>query len=251
MQFQEAFFPIFVAHLIGDFIFQTEQMALKKANNLRWLVLHATELGVITWVCCWTWAAWPVVAVVFLTHIVFDWTKPRMPGSPLRWYIVDQTLHLVVLIFCARWMTSNLGTFEMPLTAHVSVPCQAIIAAYIMVARPLTVTLGLFLKPWQTELLKDNGNGSATDPVTGLTRSGEWVGNWERFIILTCILAGQYGLIGALLVMKGIMRFGDIARPEQRKKADYILIGTLASFGLALVVGLLTLMVDGTDALLR
>jgi len=251
MQLTDAFFPLFVAHLIGDFILQTEQMALKKGSHWRWLVRHATELGVITLICCWTLKVWPVAIVVFLTHVIFDWIKPRLPGSPLRWYLADQAAHVVILLFCARWIRDESGMLQMPLAPYVPLPVQAIIAAYIVVARPLTVTIGLFLKPWRDEVLKVNGNGPANDSITGLTRSGEWVGNFERFLVLTCVLVGQYSLIGAILVTKAIMRFGDISRSQQRRRADYAIIGTLASVGLAVAVGLLTLQVNGTASLLR
>ena len=51
--------------------------------------------------------------------------------------------------------------------------------------------IGLFLKPWMEEVMKANGNASNGSPATGLTRSGEWIGNLERGVTLSCMLAVQ------------------------------------------------------------
>jgi len=38
--------------------------------------------------------------------------------------------------------------------------------------------------------------------------------------------------------LKSLFRFGEIKDPANRKEAEYILIGTLLSFGFALAVGM-------------
>ncbi len=246
----EPFLVIFIAHLIGDFVLQTEQMALKKPHVFGWLLWHSFQLGAITWLCCWTSSS-PVIGVVlivFFTHLVFDWVKPRLPGSPLGWYIMDQLAHTIVLWVCAAWMAEKMAMSSMPLTNLLGLnqghsfglKAQIIISAYLLVGRPLTVGLGLFLKPWQDELLKTKTDNSGADcATTGLTRSGEWIGNIERFFVLTCVLVGQYMLVGALLIAKAIMRYGEVSQVGQRKRGDYVIIGTLGSFALAIIVGLL------------
>ncbi len=235
----EPFLILFLAHLIGDFVLQTEQMAIKKGFQLPWLACHAIQVGLITLLLCWSRKALPVVAVVFLTHLVFDAIKPHLPGSPLKWYIWDQIGHIVTLLFCAHWMAAYFGMRSMPLTAYIPLDMQVIIAAYIFVARPLTVSVRLFLRPWQEEVLKVNGDDSNASELTGLSKSGEWIGNLERFFVLTCVLAEQYMPIAGLLIAKAVMGFGEISQPKQRKKSDYVILGTFASVGLATAVGLI------------
>ncbi len=237
----EPFVVLLAAHLIGDFVLQTEQMALKKARVLSWLMLHATELGAITWVLCWTRAAWPVVVIVFLTHVVFDWVKPRMPGSVLLWYIVDQAAHVLVLWLSAVWLTKNMDVYmtNMPLTQWVPYNFQVLFVAFLAVSRPVTIGMGLFLKPWHQEILQLKDVDPEHAPVTGLTRSGAWIGNLERFFVVTCVLVGQPILVGFLLVAKGVMRFGETSHLEHRKRGDYAIIGTVGSVWLAIAVGYL------------
>lgn len=239
--FIEVFLPLFIAHLIGDFLLQTERMSYQKAHRLGWLALHATIVAAITWILCWKGTAvLPVVIVVFLTHLVFDATKFRMPGSPLRWYLYDQIGHVVVLIFCTYWLVKYFRISSMPLAEYIPLNFQAGIAAYMLVFRPVTFGIGLFLKPWMEEVMKINGNAANGSPTTGLSRSGEWIGNLERGIALSCVLAEQYTLVCALIIGKAILRMGDTSKPENRKRADYFIIGTLASIGAAVLIGLFT-----------
>lgn len=234
----EPFIVLFAAHLIGDFVLQTEQMALKKAHVLGWLMLHAAELGAITWLLCWSVTAWPVVLAVFISHVLFDWVKPRLPGSQLLWYIVDQAGHILVIwVGCVMWMVPHMDF--MRIYDFVPYRVLVIFAAFLLVGRPITIGLGLFLRPWHQEILQSKDVDPEHTPITGLTRAGAWIGNLERFLVLACVLGGQPMLVGFLLVAKAVMRFGETSHLDERKRGDYAIIGTLGSFLLALLVGLL------------
>jgi hypothetical protein len=50
---------------------------------------------------------------------------------------------------------------------------------------------------------------------------------------------GYFDAIGFLLAAKSIFRFGDLKEAKDRKLTEYVLIGTLLSFGIALLIGLL------------
>ncbi|MCC7518092.1 MAG: DUF3307 domain-containing protein [Verrucomicrobiae bacterium] len=241
MQLIEPFLALFIAHLIGDFVLQTESMALKKGHVFGWLVLHALELGLITWLLCWRFEVWPVVVVVFLTHLIFDWIKPRLKGHPLQWYVVDQLAHVFTLFLCAIWMMNKLPLTSMPLSSVISPAVQVLLAAYLMILRPLTIGMGLFLKPWQDELQHANGNANSgpEGPITGLTRSSEWIGNLERFFVLTAVLVQQEWLVVGVLIAKAILRAPELFKTDQRRRADYIILGTFGSVGLAFAVGML------------
>lgn len=89
---------------------------------------------------------------------------------------------------------------------------------------------------WRTELARGNNE------IAGLTDAGTWIGYIERIIILTFILIGEYSAIGFLIAAKSIFRFsGGVKDQKERKHAEYILIGTLISFSLAILLGIVTL----------
>jgi hypothetical protein len=57
--------------------------------------------------------------------------------------------------------------------------------------------------------------------------------------VFTFIITGHFEAIGFLLAAKSIFRFGDLKEAKDRRLTEYVLIGTLLSFGIALGTGLL------------
>jgi len=85
-------------------------------------------------------------------------------------------------------------------------------------------------------------------PEQGLPAAGTWIGRLERFLIVTCLLAGQPAGIAILVTAKGALRFGEIRQDadpgNQRKLVEYILIGSMLSYSFALPIGwLMTMMI--------
>ena len=66
------------------------------------------------------------------------------------------------------------------------------------------------------------------------------IGQWERALIFLFVCSGQFGSIGFLVAAKSIFRFGELKDRDNRMEAEYITIGTLMSFGWALVSAYLT-----------
>jgi hypothetical protein len=63
---------------------------------------------------------------------------------------------------------------------------------------------------------------------------GRIIGLLERVLIYAFVLTGQYGAIGFTLAAKGFTRFKEL---ENRGFAEYVLIGTLLSSGIAMAIG--------------
>ena len=87
------------------------------------------------------------------------------------------------------------------------------------------------------DLLKNLG-GQFQDGMPG---GGKMIGLLERGLIYILVLAGLPIGIGFLVAAKSVLRFetakeGDLA--ENRKRSEYVIIGTLASFGWAILVSL-------------
>jgi len=71
-----------------------------------------------------------------------------------------------------------------------------------------------------------------------LKNAGQFIGILERLFVFAFILLNQWSAIGLLIAAKSVFRFGDLSRAKDRKLTEYILIGTLLSFGLAIATGL-------------
>ena len=72
----------------------------------------------------------------------------------------------------------------------------------------------------------------------GLPQGGLTIGWLERGLIFILLLAGEPGAIGFLIAAKSVLRFGTVA--EDRAASEYVIIGTLASVGWALLVAYAT-----------
>jgi hypothetical protein len=92
----------------------------------------------------------------------------------------------------------------------------------------------MLLSPYITELAKDEGQGEGTS----LKNAGRYIGILERVFAFAFILMGQWSAIGLLIAAKSVFRFGDLNKGKNRKLTEYVLIGTLLSFGLAILGGL-------------
>ena len=76
--------------------------------------------------------------------------------------------------------------------------------------------------------------------IKGLEKGGLYIGWLERSLVMLLLLINQSAGIGFLLAAKSILRFGEIKNTQQRKVAEYIIIGTFLSFGWALLISVLT-----------
>ena len=63
------------------------------------------------------------------------------------------------------------------------------------------------------------------------------MGYFERCLIISFILIGQFAGVGFLLAVKTIFRFGDLTKEHDMKLTEYMMLGTLLSFSSALLLG--------------
>ena len=88
--------------------------------------------------------------------------------------------------------------------------------------------IGQFMAPWAAVITLD-----------GLPNGGRAIGQLERGLIFLMILGGLPEGIGFLIAAKSVLRFGTVR--EEARLSEYVIIGTLASFGWALVSAWATL----------
>ncbi len=73
----------------------------------------------------------------------------------------------------------------------------------------------------------------------GLQDAGKYIGWLERLLILTFVV-GDYGeAVGFLLAVKALVRYPEISEDKKGLFAEYVLIGTLTSVGIALLGGVI------------
>ncbi|MBW7891374.1 MAG: DUF3307 domain-containing protein [Chitinophagaceae bacterium] len=230
------FIRLLLAHLLGDFVFQPDswvsEKEQKKYRSIK-LYLHGLIHLLLIVVLTWQYDIIPMALLIAGSHIVIDAVKLQRQNERTKrvWFFIDQSLHLVVLIV-AVWFI-----FPPDMVWQEAVEQLLIIATGVLfLLMPSSLIIKMILSKWApaTEFKTDKIE------TPSLLHAGMMIGYLERILIFIFILNGQWAAVGFLVTAKSVFRFSDLKLGQDRKLTEYILIGTLLSFGIAIVIGLLT-----------
>ena len=224
------FVKLLLAHLLGDFILQPTSWVLDKESKKQksiYLYIHTFIHGVLAALFIseiqFIWFA----VLLALSHGFIDFLKLyyQKKKTKRNWFLFDQLLHLVVIIGITFYYTNTkieLSLFDTNF--------WIVLTGIILLTKPTSIILKNIISIWTPEnKTKDES----------LQNAGNYIGILERLFIFCFILTGHFEAIGFLLAAKSIFRFGDLKEAKDRKLTEYVLIGTLLSFGIALLIGLL------------
>lgn len=221
------------AHLFSDFIFQTDGINNGKRNQgakgLCFQLLHSGIHAAVAYLLVADWSCWIIPLVIFASHFAIDLLKCRISKDTLRSFIIDQICHIAVIVIL--WYVLFRKDIELPCIESIcTIKLWGIILSYILMLKPSSVLLSLFLNKWTP----------ASQNTQSLPNAGKWIGYIERVLILTFVLIGNIESVGFLLAAKSVFRFGELNKAKEIRTTEYVLIGTLASFTIAILTGLVT-----------
>mgnify|MGYP003639441375 FL=1 len=227
------FTKLLLAHLLGDFLFQPNKWVVhKEANKIasKYLYLHILVHVVIAMLLVWDLKMWGWVLVIVLSHYFIDLLKiyanPYFENKAIPFFI-DQALHLAVLYYCA--FNSDLVGHTVGLFREMNWP---LVTAVVFASYPSSIIMAKLLEGMSDKIELDHKS---------LPNAGKYIGIIERLFVLIFIILGRWEAIGLLITAKSVFRFNDLKESNSRKLTEYILIGTLLSFGLAIMTGLIYL----------
>jgi hypothetical protein len=222
---------LLIAHLIGDFFTQSDKSVKSKEKDKAKspaLYIHIFIHGVLAMVALWDIELWYIAVIIMASHLLIDIAKLYATNKKnKRWlFVLDQVAHVAVII--AIYVVSNkaLTRFDLELPASF----WGLILCVLFLTTPISIALKMFFTRWKLDP-KETGFNS-------LKNAGKWIGIIERLLVFVFIVAGQFGAVGFLLAAKSVFRFGDLNRKDNMKLTEYVLIGTLLSFGIAILTGL-------------
>lgn len=229
----ETFVALLFAHMLADYTFQTNWIAAgKKSRNARALSWHAAiVLGTAHVAMGHFWCPW--VLGLTVAHIAMDYLKSYLPDDKLWPFMLDQLTHVLVILTVAA-LAPDMWANGFWASAPWLPPLMLLVAGAIATTQAGGYAVGLLLSPFAQE-----------DAEEGLKDAGRLIGLLERGMIYVLVLVGQPAGIGFLIAAKSILRFESATKAKNQKAAsEYIIIGTLASFGWALGMAwvILTLM---------
>lgn len=228
----ELLFKLLIAHFLGDFILQTDSFIKhKEKHKLKspLLYLHALLHGLLVLLFLNDLKLWWAALMIMVTHLIIDAGKLLLTNKKnSRWlFTIDQLLHILVIgvVYAIITKTYFLDNYHFP--EHL----WMFILSCIFLTSPVGIMLKVFFTRWKlTE--KETG-------IDSLKNAGKWIGMIERLLVFIFIISNNFGAVGFLLTAKSVFRFGDLSKAKNMKLTEYVLIGTLLSFGIAILVGLL------------
>jgi hypothetical protein len=233
----ETLIALLFAHILADFLLQTGWMVTHKKNPLV-LLLHVTIVAVLSYAALGFIGHWVVLALA-ASHLFLDAVKTYWPDTGWRAFLLDQALHGAAILVVATqfpalystgiWQDYGLlGTppawlSTLPESWVPALPLMMLLSGGLLLAtRAGGYFIGLFMKPL------------SVDAPEGLPKAGAIIGNLERALAYLFILSGQPQNIGFLLAAKSVLRFSSAK--EDRGVSEYVIIGTLMSFGWVIAV---------------
>ena len=117
-----------------------------------------------------------------------------------------------------------------------AVPANRVVADILAVARHSTQGNGEVVAAG-CEPSQESGK---QDEMEGTMRGGRWIGPLERILILLLASVEAPAAIAAIVAAKGVIRFPEISQDKAGQKAEEFLVGSFASWILA-VLGAVTI----------
>jgi len=255
--FLKLILSVLLAYLVGDFPFQTSKMVQGKSQGSRAHVVHGGVHFLVLTFCIAVFGSlellgslryWIIAGLYIAVHLGINRVKQGLVSTKQLQdsaYVLigDQALHVVTVIGLA-WLlirpswSSVKGQFTWSSATGERVLEAAVVYVTVVFA-------GGYLIRYLTRNLTSRIEKPGETPEE-VKNAGMYIGWLERFLVVTAILVQSPSLVGLILTGKSIARF-----PELKERfAEYFLIGTLLSVGLAVVGGLvLTKLWYGTISL--
>lgn len=226
---------LLLAHFLGDFALQPQKWVTHKKEHKaksKYLYFHVGVHLLLLLLVLQFQKFW-VVALIVVSHYLIDLIKLLLTNSKNeRWlFVADQLLHLLVIALA----TYMVAPFSIDPKTILTPKIVLFLCCIVFVTAVSGILMKLLLQRYITDLAeseKDNQEGGS------LKDAGRYIGMLERLFVFGFILASQWSAIGLLIAAKSVFRFGDLNKGNNRKLTEYVLIGTLLSFGLAILTGL-------------
>ena len=99
------FLCLVIAHLVADFVLQTDKVCLEKSEK-KWRsvhhYIHAIMVFLLSWLVAFDLRFWWCAALIGITHFAIDmWKSYR--EEKVVWFTIDQALHISILAVVA-WL---------------------------------------------------------------------------------------------------------------------------------------------------
>jgi hypothetical protein len=212
-----------LAHLAGDFLFQPDKWIDDKRKRkhkspyLYWHLLIHLILLLVT--LQFKIHYLEGIVIIIISHYIIDLIKLNLNEkvNSRILFFGDQILHFMVIL----GIVNHYVPFKLDIASVYNFESLLLITFILITTYVSSIVIKTLLSKWKMD--EDLPN-----------QAGKYIGILERLFIFFFILLKYWEGIGFLLAAKSVFRFGDLSKSEDRSLTEYILIGTLLSFGMAI-----------------
>ncbi|WP_306154620.1 DUF3307 domain-containing protein [Roseovarius sp. MMSF_3281] len=215
------FAALLLAHVLADFTCQTKGMVANKRHagvfTLHIGIVFGLSLAALG-------GALHVAAAVAGAHMLIDGIKTYV--LPEGWrgtftaFALDQLAHLASLAAAVVIWPGAVANGLWAPWLDLLVGPAVILSGLILTVIAGGYAVGLITAPYAKAF-----------KAQGLENAGQMIGRLERAVIFLLIAMGEPAGIGFLIAAKSLLRF---EATKEQKASEYVIIGTLTSFGWAL-----------------
>lgn len=221
---------LILAHFIGDFLLQpTSWVKEKEERKIKSpkLYLHVGIHLLLYFLVMWDLTLWYIPIIIAVSHLIIDAWKLSFQNYKNRrlFFFLDQLFHILVLF------AVYFSFFETNFSWHFPPTLWIYITGALFLTTPASIMIKTLISVYRpkTEIEKNES----------LDNAGQYIGILERLLVFVFIATGHWEGVGFLIAAKSIFRFSDLTQSKDRKLTEYILIGTLLSFGIAILTALI------------
>lgn len=222
---------LLIAHFIGDFLFQPTKWIESKSKRIaksKHLYYHIL-VHLVALLCTLQFQIgkyWLAIVFILISHYFIDILKLHYSKKSEKWWYfwLDQLAHLSIIAIVVYFFYPYQLDFSLLYAPNSLFLIAMLLFVTMVVSVIMKVTIGKLYTP----------KGSKDS----LPQAGLYIGILERILVFTFVVLNFWQAIGFLIAAKSVFRFGDLSKADDRKKTEYILIGTLFSFLLAIMAGL-------------
>lgn len=239
------------AHLLADYLFQPPAWSKVKEKGVFTFhhFYHILVVFAFSWALSLDQQFWVAAYIISVIHLLTDMFKSFLQiryrrkylhmlemGTPLKkkyFFFLDQFIHLVTIVVVCYYYDVF---YEIKFLIALPLKTIAIITTFVFCAKPANIIIRFILIYFEVEFPDKQQYSDDPDVMVDeeprLPNAGKLIGVMERFLTLALILIGQFSAVGLIIAAKSILRFRNTQRNE------YILVGTLLSFGMAAILGI-------------
>lgn len=235
-----------IGHVLGDFYFQTDEMAKKKDESLTGVIEHAIVYTISVFLVILPfinirlikWGLWYSASHLSVDTLKYVLLKIGKIKKTAKVFIIDQCFH-VAFIFAITYM---MQVFACGLSHYAIIDdiqqtfgfSKETVARWILAILIIHKPANCLIQRILNEIKNENtAESSETENTSADIKAGRKIGSIERLIMLLFIAMDQYTAMGMVLTAKSIARYDQITK--EQAFAEYYLIGTLLSTAFVVV----------------